>query len=87
MATLQTTLTVEMDELHDALDLLADIHGRLARRHGDVFRRLDLEIDHFLDDADGCVDMHDIGGGVTVVAPSGRLTEILRQARALGITT
>ncbi|WP_295808896.1 hypothetical protein [uncultured Nitratireductor sp.] len=85
MATVKLHLSVEMDALHDAIGLLSEIHARLATKHGETFRKLDRAIERFIDDPTDATEIHWLGGGRLVAAPKGRLTEILREARELGV--
>lgn len=85
MAALVAPISVEMDEMNDAIDRLRDIHIRLAKRHGGDFRRLDRAIEDFIEDPDDGVEAHWLGDGKMIVAPSGQLTEIFREARRLGV--
>lgn len=85
MATVKHHLSVEMDALHDAIGLLSEIHARLATKHGEAFRKLDRAIERFIDDPTDATEIHWLGGGRLVAAPKGRLTEMLREARELGV--
>lgn len=87
MATVGLTLTLEVDAMRDAIAQLQKIHARLAKRHGDVFRKMDRMIEAMIehDDPRDWVEIHWIGGGKMVAAPKGKFTEFLREARQLGV--
>lgn len=86
MAQTTMTLTCEMEEMHDAIASLKDIHGRLAKMHGDDFRKLDRMIENLLDGcSSGFVEIHWLGGGKMMAAPKGDFTAIFAEARRLGI--
>lgn len=85
MAAITRTITAEMEAMHDAIAQLQVVHSRLAKKHGDQFRRLDRAIEAFIDNPDGCVEAHWLGGGRIMAAPKGELIDIFRDARRLGI--
>lgn len=86
VASLHLVLTAETDEIRDALVLVKEIHASLAKKHGDDFRKLDRAIERFIEERkDDCVAAHWLGEGKIIAAPSGQLTDILREARRLGV--
>ncbi|WP_037437154.1 hypothetical protein [Sinorhizobium fredii] len=85
MARLTSNLSVETDVMSDALAELQEVHSRLAKRHGDSFRKLDRAIEQLLETSEDIVEVHWLGDGKVLVSPTGRFTEILREARRLGV--
>lgn len=85
MASLIMTVTAEMEEVHDAIALLQEIHTALAKRHGQDFRNLDRAIERFIENPQDCVEAHWLGGGKILAAPKGPFTDIFREARRLGV--
>jgi hypothetical protein len=85
MAVLFTKITAEMEEFHDAVAHVQEVHAALARRHGAAFRKLERTIEDWLEDPAGGIGMHWLDGGRVMVAPAGPLTGILKEARRLGV--
>lgn len=101
IAMAQQTLTLRIDGegLVELVDELARVHGALFSRHGDRFKDLQRRIERFLTSASAdngkCwregLTLQPLAGeageGVTYVpVPPPELTQLLRDARALGLT-
>jgi len=85
MAAMTLTITAEMEEMNDAILLLQEVHARLAKKHGDEFRRLDRAIEALVGNPEDCVEAYWLGDGKIMVAPKGEFTDIFREARRLGV--
>lgn len=84
MAVAGFTIEVDRAFINDAVNDILLAHERLACRHGAAFRSLERAIEDIADNPKDCFDLHWVDGSITV-APSGRLTEALREARRLGV--
>jgi hypothetical protein len=80
---IRVALSFENSALLDQMNLVATVAERLTHRHGAPFRRLERRIER-LDGATIEPVIHDLGGGA-FLATVPALTEILCEARALGI--
>lgn len=79
-------ITVGFSGAMDALDLVISAHQALAKRHGDQFRGLERRIEAIIEDGDlGKTDMHDLGDGEFELSAPSKLTELIRDARELGV--
>lgn len=83
-------LFLDTSAMEDAIDEMLAIHGRLARCHGAAYRRLERAIEALCDDMNdddkpALVETHWLGGGRIMAAPGERVTEILLEARRLGV--
>lgn len=85
MADAGLTISVESFCITDAVGELMLAHERLSKRHGAAFRALERSIEAIPDDFSGCIETYWMGDGSIMVAPAGRLTKALREARRLGV--
>lgn len=70
----------------DALDLVIAAHKALTMRHGDEFRALERRIEATIESGDlGKIEHHDLGEGQFELSAPSKLTELIRDARALGV--
>lgn len=86
MARVELTLRMDTAPIVDSINLVGVTFGRLARHHGDRFRRLERQIERLAED--GVTDVpviHDLGEGHFVSAAPKSITEILREARRLEV--
>lgn len=80
------TLTVGFSAAMDALDLVIAAHRALASRHGDQFRALERRIETIIETGDmGTTEHHNLGDGQFELSAPSKLTELIRDARALGV--
>lgn len=87
MARQTLTISMETEAVRDAIEALAGVIERLARRHGERFRALDRRIDAFLDAPDDPVAHEAAGedGLLLIFGAPPKLAAILRDARAMGL--
>lgn len=79
-------LIAEFELLHDAVDTLQRIHELLAKRHGEAFRALERRIEALADAPSwGDVGHADLEPGRVVLFASPMLTQIIADARDLGV--
>ena len=81
------SMTVEMHSAYDLLEDVMHVHRALARRHGPQFRALERRIEALpkaSTDA-GFIESHYLGDGRFMVTLGPVVTEILRDARRLGV--
>jgi hypothetical protein len=76
----------ELEFLRDGLDDVRRIHAALSGRHGNIFRRLDRDIEALVKNAAHFPpEVAYLGEGICVVSPHPAFIKIIRRARALRI--
>jgi hypothetical protein len=87
MTSLELLVSVEMELIQDAVDDLALIHERLARRHGEAFRQLERRIEAVgVDGANlGTFDMLPLEGMRLVATVPSVVAGLIADARRLGV--
>lgn len=84
MAIVGLRITVETDAMTDALADFEAVQRALIKCHGSDFRRLERRVEAFMENPSDGVEIHWVGGAL-LAAPKGEFTEILRDARRLGV--
>jgi hypothetical protein len=80
------TLTAETELLYDALESLSRLKAELTHRHGDVFRRLDADIEaafRILKPTD--IGHQPLSPGRLVFTPPAAWLDLIARGRALGV--
>lgn len=82
------TIAAELCSAFDALQELLVAQAALPHRHGDRFRQLERDIERVLDDSAAgraLLTTADLEPGRFMVIPGPAVTELLREARQLGV--